>query len=164
MTDQQQSWLRVDHVPGFSDPADAVIWSIRLFLAHVSIGRRSPEQLDAALESSFGEQGRTAFKRLMHEMVGHRGAGLPIPGPGDMTLAEHEQVFLDCIQASSPEDADALYLGLSSLVGYERASGLRVHTQTLASAFSQFQPTEGQTLWSSEARLADREDRGSQWH
>ncbi|MEL6214166.1 MAG: hypothetical protein AAFQ99_00655 [Pseudomonadota bacterium] len=164
MTDQQQSWLRVDHVPGFSDPADAAVWSIRLFLAHVSIGRQYPEFLDVALKRSFGERGRTAFKRLMHELVGYRGTALPIPEPGDVALAEHEQLFLDCVQASNREDSKGLYVSLSSLVGYERASGLRVHSQALASSFSRFRASDGPTLWSSEARVAQSDDQESQWH
>ncbi len=164
MTDQQQSWLRVDHVPGFSDPADAAVWSIRLFLAHVSIGRQYPEFLDVALKRSFGERGRTAFKRLMHELVGYRGTALPIPEPGDVALAEHEQLFLDCVQASNREDSNGLYVSLLSLVGYERASGLRVHSQALASSFSRFRASYGPTLWSSEARVAQSDDQESQWH
>ncbi|MEL7023251.1 MAG: hypothetical protein AAGL69_05850 [Pseudomonadota bacterium] len=106
MTSYNKSWLRVDQVPGFRSPADALVWVSRMYLASVRVGKEPPPLVDQMLVSVFSDEIRDAFRRTMHHTVTTWTGHLELKSPTDYTLARHERRLLDSIERADIRSGD----------------------------------------------------------
>ncbi|MEL7312329.1 MAG: hypothetical protein AAFN07_12505, partial [Pseudomonadota bacterium] len=148
MTSSHQSWLRVDQVPGFRSPADALIWACRMYLASVRIGREPSALVDQMLVSVFSASVRDAFKRVMHHLIATSPGRLELKSPTDYELAAHERRLLEHIAQPDSVSTAPVEMPISNewTSAERQAALLCIHV-----AFDRFVGVEAGKLWPPEA-------------